>query len=154
MHSEHNDTSVLQKELVVLLVEDDPADQTLIEWAFTYSKRPYDLRVVSDGVDALDYVSRRGIFGDPSKSPRPDIILLDINMPRVEGMTVLEALKGHNDFRSIPVIMLTTSARESDMELSKRLGARCFWTKPKTRDEYIELVHVINCFLVERNEEA
>lgn len=146
----NDETSLPQQTVTVLLVEDDPADQVLVQWAFTYSKQPYLLNIANDGDEALDYVWRRGRFADPGSSPRPDIILLDINMPRVEGMTVLETLKDSEEFCSIPVVMLTTSANEADRELSKALGARCFWTKPTSRDEYIELVHVVNFHLVQR----
>ena len=97
------------KNATILLVEDDPGDQELTRRALEDDVVHTDLRIVNDGKEALDYLRREGAFTDPNTSPRPDLILLDLNMPRIDGRQVLEQVREDPDISRIPVIALTTS---------------------------------------------
>ncbi|MCC6155224.1 MAG: response regulator, partial [Candidatus Hydrogenedentes bacterium] len=97
---------------VILLVEDDPDDQELTKRALRSSKLRNQLRIVNDGEAALNYLYRRGEYSEPRDAPRPDLILLDLNMPKVDGRAVLSQIKVDPDLRQIPVVVLTTSSSE------------------------------------------
>jgi len=130
----------------VLLVEDDPGDVQLTKEAFEEHKVRNRLTVVSDGVDALAYLRR-----DPSVYPdavRPDLILLDLNLPRRDGREVLEEIKGDEDLRRIPVVVLTTSAADEDIMRSYNLHANAYVTKPVDFDRFITVVRQIDEFFV------
>lgn len=130
----------------VLLVEDDPGDVQLTKEAFEEHKVRNRLTVVSDGVDALAYLRR-----DPSVYPdavRPDLILLDLNLPRRDGREVLEEIKGDEDLRRIPVVVLTTSAADEDIVRSYNLHANAYVTKPVDFDRFIAVVRQIDEFFV------
>jgi CheY-like chemotaxis protein len=130
----------------VLLVEDDPGDVQLTKEAFEEHKVRNRLTVVSDGVDALAYLRR-----DPSVYPdavRPDLILLDLNLPRRDGREVLEEIKGDENLRRIPVVVLTTSAADEDIVRSYNLHANAYVTKPVDFDRFIEVVRTIDDFFV------
>ena len=130
----------------VLLVEDDPGDVQLTKEAFEEHKVRNRLTVVSDGVDALAYLRR-----DPSVYPdavRPDLILLDLNLPRRDGREVLEEIKGDEDLRRIPVVVLTTSAADEDIMRSYNLHANAYVTKPVDFDRFIAVVRQIDEFIV------
>jgi CheY-like chemotaxis protein len=100
-------TLLLKTGPVVLLVEDDPGDQELVRRAFQKSSFEADLRIVSDGQEAMDYLLREGAFTDPESAPRPDVILLDLNMPILTGQEVLKRMAAAQDLRTIPVVVLT-----------------------------------------------
>ena len=130
----------------VLLVEDDPGDVQLTKEAFEEHKVRNRLTVVSDGVDALAYLRR-----DPSVYPdavRPDLILLDLNLPRRDGRQVLEEIKGDEQLRRIPVVVLTTSAADEDIVRSYNLHANAYVTKPVDFDRFIAVVRQIDEFFV------
>ncbi len=130
----------------VLLVEDDPGDVQLTKEAFEEHKVRNRLTVVSDGVDALAYLRR-----DPSVYPdavRPDLILLDLNLPRRDGREVLEEIKGDEHLRRIPVVVLTTSAADEDIVRSYNLHANAYVTKPVDFDRFIAVVRQIDEFFV------
>jgi len=127
----------------VLLVEDDPGDVVLIKEAFEFNKVHNALHTVSDGVEALDFLYRRNGHED---APRPDLVLLDLNLPRKDGREVLQELKADPALCRIPVIVLTTSAAESDILHSYDLQANCFITKPLDLDEFFEVVRAIEDF--------
>ena len=130
----------------VLLVEDDPGDVQLTKEAFEEHKVRNRLTVVSDGVDALAYLRR-----DPSVYPdavRPDLILLDLNLPRRDGREILGEIKADEDLRTIPVVVLTTSEAEEDIARSYDLGANAYVTKPVDFDRFIEVVRKIDDFFV------
>jgi CheY-like chemotaxis protein len=130
----------------VLLVEDDPGDVQLTKEAFEEHKVRNRLTVVSDGVDALAYLRR-----DPSVYPeavRPDLILLDLNLPRRDGREVLEEIKNDEDLRRIPVVVLTTSAADEDIVRSYNLHANAYVTKPVDFDRFIAVVRQIDEFFV------
>jgi len=114
---------------VVLLAEDDPADQELTRRAFEIGDGP-DLRIVEDGAAALDYLHRRGPFADPAASPRPLLVILDLNMPRMGGREVLRQMRRHPWQRSVPVVILTTSDQQEDIATAYALGANSYVTKP------------------------
>ncbi|GIX47688.1 MAG: hypothetical protein KatS3mg131_1899 [Candidatus Tectimicrobiota bacterium] len=99
------------RQLTVLLVEDNPRDVRLTQRAFTQAGLAHDLRVVRDGDEALAYLQREGPYRDPHTSPRPDLILLDLNLPRMSGHELLRYVKQDHRFKQVPVVVLTTSGR-------------------------------------------
>ena len=129
----------------VLLVEDDPGDVLLIEEAFEFNKVRNNLNIVSDGVEALEYLRREGRYADAG---RPGLILLDLNLPRKDGREVLEEIKADPELRRIPVVVLTTSKAEEDVLRSYDLHANAYVTKPVDFDRFIEVVRQIDEFFV------
>ena len=125
---------------VVLLVEDDPGDQELTRRALRESELDVDLRVVSDGEEAMDYLLYRGRYTDRTCAPRPDLVLLDLNMPKLDGRQVLKRMKEAPDLRTIPVVVLTTSQQESDIVGSYDLGCSSLVTKPMEIDSFVECI--------------
>jgi CheY-like chemotaxis protein len=126
--------------IVVLLVEDDPGDVVLIQEAFEHNKVRNRLHVASDGVEAMDFLRTSG--------ERPDLILLDLNLPRKDGREVLAEVKGDTALRSIPVVVLTTSKAEEDILRSYDLHANAYVTKPVDFSRFIEVVRQIDEFFV------
>jgi CheY-like chemotaxis protein len=129
----------------VLLVEDDPGDVLLIQEAFADNKVRNRLHTVSDGVDALRFLRRQDEYAD---APRPDLILLDLNLPRKDGREVLAEVKTDEQLRQIPVVVLTTSKLEEDVLRSYQLHANAYVTKPVDFDRFIEVVRQIDEFFV------
>jgi CheY-like chemotaxis protein len=129
----------------VLLVEDDAGDTLMIREAFADNKVRNSLACVTDGVEAMRYLRREGEYADAS---RPDLILLDLNLPRKDGREVLAEIKGDEDLRSIPVVVLTTSQAEEDVLRSYQLHANAYVTKPVDFDRFIEVVRQIDEFFV------
>ena len=129
----------------VLLVEDDPGDVLMIREAFAENKLRNHLTVASDGEQASDILHRRG---DYSQAPRPDIVLLDLNLPRKDGRELLTEIKADADLRTIPVVILTTSAAEEDILRSYQLHANAYVTKPVDFDRFIEVVRQIDEFFL------
>lgn len=129
----------------VLLVEDDPGDVLMTQEAFEEHKVRNKLNVVSDGEEALSYLRREGPHAD---APRPDLILLDLNLPRVDGRQVLQAIKEDPDLRRIPVVVLTTSGADEDILRSYSLHANAYVTKPVDFDSFIAVVRQIDEFFV------
>ena len=129
----------------VLLVEDDPGDVVLIREALEHNKVYNRLHVVSDGVQALEFL--RG-EGEHVGAPRPDLVLLDLNLPRKDGREVLAEVKEDPDLRRIPVVVLTTSKAEEDVLRSYDLHANAYVTKPVDFDRFIEVVRQIDEFFV------
>ena len=132
-------------EIDVLLVEDDPADVLLIEEAFADNKVRNRLHRVADGVEALQFLRREGAYAD---APRPDLVLLDLNLPRKDGREVLAEVKADDSLRQIPVVVLTTSKAEEDVLRSYRLHANAYVTKPVDFERFIEVVRQIDEFFV------
>ncbi|MFF1546065.1 response regulator [Streptomyces sp. NPDC058291] len=130
----------------VLLVEDDPGDELMTREAFEDNKIGNTLHVVRDGEEALDFLYRRGGHAD---APRPDLILLDLNLPKYDGRQVLETIKSDPDLSHIPVVVLTTSAAEEDILRSYRLHANAYVTKPVDLDQFIAAVRQIDDFFVQ-----
>jgi CheY-like chemotaxis protein len=131
--------------VTVLLVEDDPGDVVLVREAFEYNKLHNALHVAADGVEALDFLHRRN---DHAGAPRPDLILLDLNLPRKDGREVLAEIKADADLRTIPVVVLTTSQAEEDILRSYDLHANAYVTKPVDFERFIEVVRRIDDFFV------
>lgn len=130
----------------ILLVEDDPGDQELTRRALSDGNLLNDLRIVSDGEEALDYLHRRGKYADADSSPRPDLILLDLNLPKLDGRKVLEQINADPSLRRITVIVLTTSKQEEDILRSYDLGCRSFITKPVELDEFMKVVRHLESY--------
>ncbi|MBQ0884756.1 response regulator [Streptomyces sp. RM72] len=130
----------------VLLVEDDPGDELMTREAFEDNKIGNTLHVVRDGEEALDFLYRRGLHAD---APRPDLILLDLNLPKYDGRQVLEKIKNEEELAHIPVVVLTTSAAEEDILRSYKLHANAYVTKPVDLDQFIAAVRQIDDFFVQ-----
>jgi CheY-like chemotaxis protein len=129
----------------VLLVEDDPGDVLMTREALAHYKVNNRLNVVSDGEEALAYLRRQGRFGD---AVRPDLVLLDLNLPRRDGREVLAEIKNDEDLHQIPVVVLTTSSAEEDVLRSYQLHANAYVTKPVDFDRFISVVRRIDDFFV------
>lgn len=127
----------------ILLVEDSAADVRLTQEALKDAKILNELHVARDGVEAMDFLQQRG---DRAGAPRPDIVILDLNLPRKDGKEVLAEMKGDPDLRSIPVAVLTTSDAEADVLESYDLGANCFLTKPVDLDQFLKVVQAVEEF--------
>ncbi|MFD6421637.1 response regulator [Streptomyces sp. NPDC060198] len=129
----------------VLLVEDDPGDELMTREAFEDNKIRNTLHVVRDGQEALDFLYRRGPHAG---APRPDLILLDLNLPKYDGRQVLEQIKSDAELATIPVVVLTTSSAEEDILRSYKLHANAYVTKPVDLDQFIAAVRQIDEFFV------
>jgi CheY-like chemotaxis protein len=129
----------------VLLVEDDPGDVLMTKEAFEEHKLRNRLSVVSDGDEALSYLRQEGVHRD---APRPDLILLDLNLPRRDGRQVLEEIKSDPDLRRIPVVVLTTSQADEDILRSYQLHANAYVTKPVDFERFVNVVKQIDEFFV------
>jgi CheY-like chemotaxis protein len=127
----------------VLLVEDDPGDVDLIQDALSTGMLRFCLHVVDDGVKALEYVRQQSPYEQTS---RPDLILLDLNLPRKDGREVLRELKEDPQYRSIPIVVLTTSESETDIANAYRLSANCYITKPVGITEFTRVAKGIEDF--------
>ncbi|MEU6486830.1 response regulator [Streptomyces sp. NPDC046887] len=131
--------------ITVLLVEDDPGDELMTREAFEDNKIQNDLHVVRDGEEALDFLFRRGAH---TEAPRPDLILLDLNLPKYDGRQVLEQIKSDEELALIPVVVLTTSSAEEDILRSYELHANAYVTKPVDLNQFIAAVRRIDDFFV------
>ena len=131
------------KPAVILLAEDDPGDQELTRRALEQSRIRNDLYIVEDGEEALDYLLRRGKYEDPASSPKPDLMLLDLNMPKMDGKQLLKQMRADPNLRRIPVVALTTSKQESDIIRTYDLGANSYIVKPVDMDQFINAIKVL-----------
>jgi CheY-like chemotaxis protein len=129
----------------VLLVEDDPGDVLMTREAFEENKVANNLLVVNDGVRAMEFLRREGEYTD---APRPDLVLLDLNLPRMDGREVLAAIKEDPHLRTIPVVVLTTSEAQEDVLRSYSLHANAYVTKPVDFERFIDVVRRIDDFFV------
>ncbi|MFD3609106.1 response regulator [Streptomyces atroolivaceus] len=133
------------KPIEVLLVEDDPGDELMTREAFEDNKIQNTLHVVRDGQEALDFLYRQGEYPN---APRPDLVLLDLNLPRYDGRQVLERIKTDPELALIPVVVLTTSSAEEDILRSYKLHANAYVTKPVDLEQFIGAVRQIDDFFV------
>ena len=131
------------QDVEILLVEDNPGDIRLTQEALKDSKIRNNLSVVRDGEEALSFLRREGNYGSV---PRPDLILLDLNLPRIDGREVLEKIKTDDTLKRIPVVVLTTSDDEKDILASYNLHANCYITKPVDLNRFVEIVKSIEGF--------
>jgi CheY-like chemotaxis protein len=126
--------------LTVLMADDDEDDYILVKAAFEASPVKVDLRWVEDGKLAMDYLLHMGRFSSRESSPRPDLILLDLVMPRKDGLETLKEIKGHPYLKEIPVVLLTSSTKQESMSCGLKLGADSFIIKPYSLDEMISIM--------------
>ena len=131
----------------VLLVEDSPGDVRLTQEAFRDATVTTRLHVVNDGVEAMAFVKRQG---EHANAPRPDLILLDLNLPKMDGREVLALIKEDADFKTIPVVVLTTSGAEEDILRTYRLHANCYLVKPVDLNGFLSVVKSIDDFWLAR----
>jgi CheY-like chemotaxis protein len=134
-----------ERPVEVLLVEDDPGDVMMTREAFQDYKLHNQLHVVSDGAEAMEFLRQEGEYAG---RPRPDLVLLDLNLPRMDGRQVLEAIKSDPELASIPVVVLTTSENEDDVLRSYSLHANAYVTKPVDFARFIEVIRQIDDFFV------
>lgn len=136
-------TKSLPRHIEILLVEDSPADILLTREAFEQNKLVNAIHVVEDGVQAMDFLYKRGEY---ASVPRPDLILLDLNLPRKNGREVLAEIKADPDLRLIPIVVLTTSSADEDILKAYNLNANCYVVKPVGFDNFMEAVQSIRHF--------
>lgn len=127
----------------ILLIEDNPGDIRLTQEAMREAKLTNTLHIAKNGVQAMDFLRQRGDF---ESAPRPDLVLLDLNLPRLSGREVLRQMKDDADLRRIPVIVLSTSGANRDVAESYDLHANCYINKPVDFDEFLKVVQSIECF--------
>ena len=127
----------------ILLVEDNPGDVRLTIEALKESKILNNLNVVDDGIEALAYLNKEGKYKD---RPHPDLIILDLNLPRKDGREVLAEIKEHKNFKRIPIVILTISEAEEDILKTYQLHANCFITKPVDINQFIKVVKSVSNF--------
>jgi CheY-like chemotaxis protein len=135
--------------ITILMAEDDADDRQLTREAFEEARLANDLRFVEDGAELMDYLKRRGKYADPASSPRPGLILLDLNMPRKDGRQALEEIKADPELRRIRVVIMTTSKAEADILRSYELSASSYITKPVTFERLVEVVKTLGKYWLE-----
>lgn len=133
----------------ILLVEDSPEDFETTERAFRRSGLRNPIFRCIDGDDALSYLHRRGEYADPAKSPRPGVILLDLNLPGTDGREVLSEIKADPSLKQIPVVVLTTSRDERDVDACYKAGASSYIQKPVDLDGFIKAIERLNGYWFE-----
>ncbi|KPM83696.1 response regulator [Pseudoalteromonas sp. ACER1] len=137
------------KPITILMADDDEDDRLLTQDALAESRVLNELFFVEDGVELLEYLERKGKFSEKESSPRPGLILLDLNMPRMDGREALQAIKANPNLKGIPVVILTTSKQEEDMVKGYDLGAASYITKPVTFEGLVELMQTLGKYWVE-----
>ena len=138
-----------RKPVTVLMADDDPDDRELTREAFAHAGLATDLRFVGDGEELLDYLNRRGEYQDPAASPWPGLVLLDLNMPRLDGREALRLMKDDPRFRGIRVVVMTTSKAEADVVKSYDLSAASYITKPVTFEALVDVVRTLGKYWLE-----
>jgi CheY-like chemotaxis protein len=135
--------------ITILMADDDADDRQMTKDAFEESRVANDLRFVQDGVELLDYLKRRGAYADPATSPRPGLILLDLNMPKKDGREALEEIKADPSLKTIRVVVLTTSKAEADIYRTYNLSAASYITKPVTFEGLVEVIKTLGRYWLE-----
>ena len=135
--------------IVILMADDDADDRMLTRDALGESRVLNELRFVEDGEELMEYLHRKGKYAEPESSPKPGLILLDLNMPKKDGREALKEIKADPELRRIPVVILTTSKAEEDIFRSYDFGASSFITKPVTFDRLVDLMKAIGEYWVE-----
>ena len=138
-----------QDRVIILMAEDDPDDRALIMDAFQETRIQGELRVVKNGQELLDYLYNRGDFEITGNAPKPQLILLDLNLPGVGGHEVLEEIKSHSTLRRIPVVVLTTSQDEQDVIRSYSAGASSYITKPQSFEGLVNVIGLLGKYWLE-----
>jgi len=137
------------KTITILMADDDADDRDMARDAFAESHLVNDLRFVYDGVELMDYLKRRGRYADAEASPRPGVILLDLNMPKKDGREALAEIKADPTLQNIPIIILTTSKQEEDILRSYQLHANSYISKPVTFDALVRVVSALGRYWLE-----
>ena len=137
------------KPYVILMVDDDAEDCLLVRDALQEIRLEHDLRFVRDGEELFDYLYQRGEYENKRMAPRPDMILLDLKMPKMDGREVLRAMKSNPQFRRIPVVALTTSMSEDDVAFSYDMGVNSYITKPVTFRALVDIMTVLSKYWFE-----
>ncbi|KOH46841.1 response regulator [Sunxiuqinia dokdonensis] len=140
-------------EVEILIVEDNPHDAEMALRALKENKLTNKVLVVHDGEEALDFVFARGAFADRPKTSRPKIILLDLKLPKVDGLEVLEEIKSNPVTKVIPVIMLTSSKEESDLVKSYELGVNSYIVKPVDFDKFVDAIRELGFYWLLLNQQ-
>jgi CheY-like chemotaxis protein len=138
-----------KRSVVILMADDDEDDRLMAKEAFAEVKLLNDFHTVEDGEELMDYLHRRGNYADPRFSPRPGIILLDLNMPKKDGRQALKEIKADPSLRHIPIVVLTTSKAEEDILRSYDLGVNSFIVKPVTFDQLIDIMKTLTKYWFE-----
>ncbi len=133
----------------ILLADDDEDDRMLAIDALREAKLANDIATVTDGEELMDYLKRRGEYSDPSSSPRPGLILLDLNMPKKDGREALDEIKADPELRRIPIVVLTTSEAEEDILRTYELGVNSFITKPVSFDGLVQIMRTLRSYWLE-----
>jgi CheY-like chemotaxis protein len=142
-------TGTIKKTINILFAEDDEDYYLLIKDAFEQFHPLDNLNWVKDGEELMDYLFRKGQYEDQNAYPQPGLILLDLNMPKKDGREALKEIKNHPKLKNIPVVILTTSKEEEDVELSYRLGANAYIRKPLSFNRLVEIVKSLKQFWFE-----
>lgn len=137
------------KPITILMAEDDPDDRLLARQALKAERLANDLHIVEDGAELMDYLYRRGNYSDPAAAPRPGLILLDLNMPKLDGREALAQIKADPGLRRIPVVILTTSKAEEDVCSSYDNGASSYITKPVSFEGLANVIQVLGKYWFE-----
>jgi two-component system response regulator len=137
------------KPITILMADDDADDRLMTKEAFEESRLVNDLRFVEDGEELMDYLKRRGKYTDPATSPRPGLILLDLNMPKKDGREALREIKADPHLKHIRIIILTTSKAEGDIFRTYDLSAASYITKPVTFESLVEVVRALGKYWLE-----
>ncbi len=137
------------KSMVILMADDDPDDRLLAKDALAECQLPCELQFVENGEELIDYLKRRGKFEPLAASPRPGLILLDLNMPKKDGREALKEIKGDPDLRKIPVVVLTTSKADTDISRIYELGANSFISKPVSFDNLVMVMKILGHYWFE-----
>lgn len=137
------------KSITILMADDDPDDRQMTKEAFAESHLNNDLRFVEDGVELMDYLCRRGKYTDPSTSPFPGVLLLDLNMPRMDGREALREIKKDPRLKNLRVVILTTSKAEEDIHRSYDLSASSYISKPVTLAALIDVIKTMGKYWLE-----
>ena len=135
--------------ITILMADDDADDRRLTQEAFEEARLINDVRFVENGEQLLDYLRRKGPYAAPAEAPRPGLILLDLNMPRKDGRTVLKELKGDPELRQIPVVVLTTSKADEDIYKSYDLGVNSYIVKPVTFEALVDILQTLEKYWFE-----
>ena len=137
------------KPITILMADDDADDRLMTKEAFEESRLANDLRFVEDGEELMDYLRRRGKYADPAASPRPGLILLDLNMPKKDGREALAEIKADPDLKRIRVVIITTSKAEEDILRTYDLSAASYISKPVTFEALVDVVRTLGKYWLE-----
>ena len=137
------------KPITILMADDDADDRQLTKEAFEEGRLINDVRFVEHGEELMDYLKKEGKYASPADAPRPGLILLDLNMPRKDGRTVLAEIKNDPEFRTIPVVVLTTSKEDEDVYRSYDLGVNSYIVKPVTFEALVDILQTLEKYWFE-----